>query len=84
MLVTTVTPVVTEIVADNTAPALSVDLDNDRITVSDDNLIGVMVNGELISKVNGTFVYDFEGSYFEVIALDKAGNTTTLVIESVM
>ena len=76
-LATTVEPTITEIVVDNTAPTLSVS--GNTITVSDENLVGVTVNGKLVLWANGNTTYTFEeGETYTVVALDKAGNRSVV------
>ena len=75
VLATTTTPVTTDITVDNTAPTLTVT--SSAITVSDTNLVGVMLNGKLIRTTNGTTNITVPAGAI-VKAIDKAGNTTTV------
>ncbi|MBR4110385.1 MAG: hypothetical protein IKK43_01670, partial [Clostridia bacterium] len=75
VLGTTTTPVLTDIVIDNTAPTLTVTTSS--IAVSDTNLVGVMLNGKLIRTTNGTTNITVPAGSI-VKAIDKAGNTTTV------
>ena len=75
VLATTTTPVTTEITVDNAAPTLTVT--SSAITVSDTNLVGVMLNGKLIRTTNGTTNITVPAGSI-VKAIDKAGNTTTV------
>ncbi len=76
ILRTTDKPVDTEIMVDNTAPTLSV-TDN-SIEVEDTNLVGVTLNGKLITKTNGKVEISVPAGSI-VKAIDKAGNTTTII-----
>lgn len=76
ILRTTDKPVDTEIRVDNTAPTLRV-TDN-SIEVEDTNLVGVTLNGKLITKTNGKVEISVPAGSI-VKAIDKAGNTTTII-----
>ena len=78
-----VTPVITEIVADNTAPTLEASKSGNtiQITVEDEHIIGVMVNGQLVGENAGKYSYEaVESGTYEIKAIDKAGNTATRII----
>ena len=78
-LTETIPALTTDIVADNTAPTMTVTrtANNDlSITVSDEHLLGVTVDGKVIASTNGTYTYT--GNATKVEAIDKAGNRTII------
>ena len=76
VLSTTEKPVDTQIIADNIAPTLTVT--TSEITVNDTNIVGVTLNGKLITTTNGTTTINVPAGSV-VKAIDKAGNTTTVI-----
>ena len=78
-LTETIPALTTDIVADNTAPTMTVTRtanDDLSITVSDEHLLGVTVDGKVITSTNGTYTYT--GNATKVEAIDKAGNRTII------